>query len=87
MSTSVRVNYERWGNIDGADPDLNPMMVPTADPDRRGGSRFDLGFGVTTLAFEKSRLAVELLLPTYQDLDGPQLETDLQLIIGLQQSF
>ena len=87
VSTSLRVNYERWGNIDGADPDLNPMMVPTADPDRRGGSRFDLGFGVTTLAFEKSRLAVELLLPTYQDLDGPQLETDLQLIIGLQQSF
>ena len=42
----VRIDGLAWGNIDGADPDLNALMVPTADPNRRGGERVDLLFGV-----------------------------------------
>ena len=33
------------------------------------------------------RLAIEMLWPVYQSLDGPQLETDWTLILGLQAGF
>ena len=42
-SASLRLGVDRWGNISGADPELHPRMVPTADPARRAGSRADLG--------------------------------------------
>jgi hypothetical protein len=32
-SWSVRLKYDDWDNIDGTDTALNPMMVPTAEPD------------------------------------------------------
>lgn len=91
ISTSVRLDYQLWGNIDGADPDLNPMMVPTADPNLRGGQRLDLLFGVNLYApdgpLAGNRLAVEVGFPVYQNLDGPQLETDFLLTVGWQFTF
>lgn len=91
VSGSVRGLYSSLGNIDGADPQLNPMMVPTADPDRRGGERYDLGLGINLYApsgaLKGVRVAVEALLPLYQDLDGPQLETDVTWVAGVQGSF
>ena len=67
------------------------MMIPTADPNRRGGTQLNLGFGVNLYAPEGnlkgSRLAMEFELPIYRSLDGPQLETDWQLTLGLQSSF
>ncbi len=66
-------------------------MVPTADPNRRGGERVDLLFGVNFYVPEGSlkghRLAVRAGLPIYQSLDGPQLETDWQFTIGWQWVF
>ncbi len=91
LSTSLRLTGATWGNIDGADSRLNPMMIPTADPNRRGGTQLNLGFGVNLYAPEGnlkgSRLAMEFELPIYRSLDGPQLETDWQLTLGLQSSF
>ncbi len=91
LSTSLRLTGATWENIDGADDRLNPMMIPTADPDRRGGTQVNLGFGVNLYAPEGnlkgSRLAMEFELPIYRSLDGPQLETDWQLTLGLQSSF
>ena len=91
LSGSLRIAYQHWGNIDGADPDLNPMMISTADPDLRGGTRWDLGIGMNFYVpegpMEGFRLAGEMLLPFYQDLDGPQLETDLTLVFGAQMTF
>ena len=85
---TLRLDGQTWGNIEGADPDLNPMMVPTADPDLRGGTRLDLLAGLDYMfhsgALAGSRLAIEGGLPIYQDLDGPQLETDLILTAGWQ---
>jgi len=45
ISISGRLNWEFWGNIDGADPDLNPSVVPTAYPDLQGGNRLNALFG------------------------------------------
>ena len=88
LSTSVRASWSIWGNVDGADPELNPGMVPTADPNRRGGRRFDLGLGLNFLIPQTSfRLAAEYLTPVYQNLDGPQLAVDRTWVFGAQMTF
>ncbi len=91
LGTSLRLTGTTWGDIDGADDRLNPMMIPTADPDRRSGTQINLGFGLNLYApkgdLKGSRLAMEFELPILRDLDGPQLETDWQLTLGLQSSF
>ena len=88
---SLRLAVDTWGNVSGADATLNPRMVPTADPSRRAGTRADLGVGLNLYgpqgALSGHRLAIEVLAPVYQDLDGPQLETDWTLVIGWQKSF
>jgi hypothetical protein len=93
FSSSVRVSAESWDNIDGTDDQLNPMapmMVPTARTDLRAGKRVDLLVGVswdTGGHLSGHRLAAEVGAPVYQDLDGPQLETDLVFALGWQGSF
>lgn len=86
LAPFVQVDGRTWGNIDGADPALDPTLVPTADPNRRGGERVDLLFGFTLYqpkgTFKGHRLAVQGGLPLYQSLDGPQLETDWQFRVG-----
>ncbi len=91
LAPFVRLDGEIWGDIDGADPDLNPALVPTADPNRRGGKRLDISFGVDLYVGEGilkgHRLAIQGGLPVYQNLDGPQLETDWHFSIGWQWIF
>jgi hypothetical protein len=91
VSTSLRIDVQDWGNIRGDDDSLNPNLVPTADPDRRGGRRVDLLAGVNFLInrgpLRNHRIAAEVGWPVYQDLDGPQLETDWSAMIGWQRAF
>lgn len=93
LMASLRLNYSHWENIDGVDPELpapGAMIVPTADPDRRGGDRLDMLFGINLVAakgiVKAHRLAFEIGFPVVQDLDGPQLETDWILTVGWQYS-
>lgn len=87
------MDWQFWGNISGADPALNPAIVPTADPNLRGGNRLDLLFGLNFLVpkglkfIKGQRFAIEMGFPIYQDLDGPQLETDFVLTAGWQYAF
>jgi hypothetical protein len=91
LSVSLRLDGETWENYDGADSALNPDLIPTADPDLRGGTRLDLGIGLNVYLPEsflpEGRLAAEFEFPIYQSLDGPQLETDWQLTLGIQSAF
>jgi len=91
VSLSLRLDGETRENYDGADLALNPNLIPTADPDLRGGTRLDLGLGVNVYLPEsflpEGRIAAEFELPLYQSLDGPQLETDWQLTVGVQSAF
>ncbi|MFQ5983974.1 MAG: transporter [Alphaproteobacteria bacterium] len=91
LSSSLRVGGETEANIRGADPSLNPAMVPTADPNLRGGERIELGLGINLLApsgaLKGHRLAIEFGLPVYQNLDGPQLERDWTATIGWRKAF
>lgn len=89
VSASIRLEYVDRGEIDGIDPVI-VAPVQTADPDRNGGTRLDLGIGVN-LAGQGSlhgwRFALEYLTPIDQDLNGPQLETDAQFILGVQRTW
>lgn len=80
LAVQLRLDFEAWGNIDGADPELNPALVPTADPERRAGQRLDAGVGLMK-GIGGWQFGVDLAVPIHQDLDGPQLETDY--VLGL----
>lgn len=86
LAASVRVAAETWGNIDGADKELAAApTVPTKNTNLRGGTRADLLFGLSWTHghhHKSHQLAAEIGVPFYQKLDGPQLETDLQFILG-----
>lgn len=88
LSLSVRLQAAHWGNIHGADPELNPNVVPTADPQNQGGDRVDALFGINYYAQEGflagNRFALEVGAPVFEDLDGPQLETDWVATFGWQ---
>jgi hypothetical protein len=89
-SASLRVTGASWENYDGVDSELKipAGAVPTADPDRRGGSRVDLGVGLNIkLPLDGHRLSIEAALPVYQDLDGPQLGAEWILTAGWQFAF
>jgi hypothetical protein len=90
LSTSLRLDYQDWRDIRGRDDDL-ALIVPTAYPNLRGGERLDLlagaNFVVTKGPLRGHRFALELGRPIYQDLDGPQLETDWRLTAGWQLAF
>lgn len=87
LSASLRVSGKRWGDIDGADRGLNPAMVPTADPQRRGGRKISVDAGLNLLFPNGHRLAMELGAPLYQHLDGPQMDSDATLMIGWQKAL
>jgi hypothetical protein len=88
FSTSLRLSGVSWGDVDGFDVELDPMMAPTQDPDLQAGRRLDvlLGFGIqpTSGALQRHRLALEVGVPAWQDLDGPQLGTDWSASVAWQ---
>lgn len=91
-SLSARILARRLGNYSGADAAYgNPTMVPTVRTELRGGTRIDLPVGLNAYfpdgPLKGHRIAAEWSLPLYQDLDGPQLQTDWTLVIGWQKSF
>ena len=80
VSTFARLSADHVANIHGADPALNPMMVPTADPDRRAKTSVNLhlglDFNISKGRADDHTISVEFTQPIYQDMDGPQLETE-----------
>ena len=99
LSTSARIEWQAWGDIDGADSRIgtnapfapNPPTVPTAQTNLRDGQRIDVHWGINWVTEKgpgrNQRLAAEIGIPVYQNLDGPQLETDLLLTLGWQMAF
>jgi len=73
-----------WGRIDGQDPELNPTLSPTTDPGATGGTRVDLSLGLNGFFGQGHVLGIEFGIPVYQDLNGPQMETDWILSFSYQ---
>lgn len=90
ISTSFRAKYQTQTDIDGFDPQIGGP-VQTAHPEFFGGDRLDLLGGVNLIVPEGPlkghRLAFEAGAPVYQDLNGPQLETDWTFMVGWQKAF
>jgi hypothetical protein len=90
-SASIRLDGQLWGNISGADPQLNPRLVPTADPDLRAGRRLDILLGLNLFQTDGplagNRIGIEGGVPIYQRLDGPQLETDYRVSVSWDWTF
>lgn len=92
-SASLRIDLEVWGNINGRDPELDPMVSPMADPKRQAGRRLSALFGLNFYTPKGPRLirghkfGVEAGVPLYEHLDGPSLETDFVLTAGWQYEF
>ncbi len=83
---SFRLDWQSWANISGADSELDPKTTPGKDPKLRGGNRLDALAGLSCLLnerrFKGHRLFVEGGIPIYQDLNGPQGDTDWLLSAG-----
>lgn len=89
VSISLRAEHYDRGNISGIDP-MIMLPVQTADPVRQGATRTDVGVGINVAGqhnLDGWRIALEYIAPIDQSLDGPQLETDAQLIFGIQKSW
>ncbi|MEM0986683.1 MAG: transporter [Pseudomonadota bacterium] len=90
LSVSGRLNAKSVGQIDGFDP-LIMAPVQTADPGNYGGETAEILAGINWAGqsgvLKGHRLAAEIGVPLYRDLNGPQLETDLVVTIGWQKAF
>ncbi len=90
VSTCVRLDGQHVGRVDGRDDDI-AAPVQTADPAFQGGERVNLALGVNfagqrgTLA--GMRLGMELAVPVYQELNGPQMAADWSFSIGGEYMF
>ena len=88
LSASLRLAALHRREIRGRDDDLNPAMVPTADPDNFGGNRVDAAVGLNWYGSEGAlaghRFAIEVGSPVFQDTNGPQLESDWMVTLGWQ---
>ena len=91
LSASLRAGYLRSGNYGGRDSRLNPRLISTADPGRRGFRRVDIGGGLNFIVprgpLAGNRFAVELVRPVWQRVQGPQLETDWMITAGWEFAF
>ena len=86
VSWSGRAEYYRRGNIAGRDPRIMGP-VQTADPSRQAASRLDLAVGINFASQAGHRVGLEYAIPVTQDLSGPQLGVDRQLMVGFQYTF
>ena len=91
FAPSLRVNGRIWGNVHGADPEIDSTFDAEGDPHRQGGRRVDFLMGVNFFVpegiFKRTRVNVEGGFPIYENLDGPQLSTRWLLSAGLTYSF
>jgi hypothetical protein len=81
---TIKFSYAHWGRMDGQDPEINPSIAPTTDPRATGGSRVDVSLGLNGFVGNGHSFGIEFGAPIYQDLNGPQMETDWILSLSYQ---
>lgn len=88
ISISARINYTKLGEIDGADADMNPMMMPLFNTANSGRSDMDLGIGMNYFiaegAFKNLRFGAEINFPIVQDVKGMQMKREMLGTVGIQ---
>ncbi len=88
MSLSVRVNGSVEGDLIGVDSELNPMMVPSANPNNYGNQKFNAYVGANFSFSQQSilkrlKFGIEYGIPVYQQYNGIQMNEKSTLQLGL----
>lgn len=88
VSVSGRVLGELQGELEGLDPELNPMMVTTANTNNYGSDKIKSFVGVNvvfpqTSSFKDFKFGVEVGLPIYENYNGVQMDEDLTVNFGV----
>lgn len=90
ISSSLRLGFSGINGIDGLDPGI-VAPVQTANPDFHGGHLLDGHLGINLIGpsgfLMDQRLAIEVGIPFWQSLHGPQLQTTSVLTLGWQYAF
>lgn len=90
VSSTLRLAASTQDEIDGIDANIL-APVQTADPDNFGGDVVEVGLGLALKGVEGwtigHELGVEVTVPLYQDLNGPQLERDYGVTLGWKKAF
>jgi hypothetical protein len=86
LSASLSAEWWKQNNIEGFDRSLRPAFDPSENPKLRGGNGINLapGLSLEVPGLSGQRLALEVGVPVYQDLDGPQLTRKWSLRTGWQ---
>lgn len=87
LSGSLRVEWAHAEDYRGQDPALDPSADPSQDPDAQGGDYVKLMLGVNYSHMGGHRFGAEVGGPLFQDLNGPQLESDIVYLVGWHFSF
>ena len=91
LSLSSRLLFSHKGSITGNHPDLDINMSPSHRPDFQGFNRLDIALSsnliVPTGTPAGQRLAIEFMLPVYQNLTETQLKNTWKLVLGWQYAF
>ncbi len=91
LSFSGRLEGVIVDEISGVNPDLNPMMVLTADTQNSGGTYINSAIGFNLYApkgsFENLVVGFEIGYPIYQKVNGVQLKQKESITFGLQYSL
>ncbi len=82
FSISVRAKYWTQDKIEGADPELNPMMMPLANTKNSGRSELDLLGGVNIYILDGLQIGLEAGYPVYQEATGSQMANDFTATVG-----
>ena len=91
FSFSTSISYYYLEEIKGADPDLNPAMMPLFSAINSGRNQLDIGLGsnfyMPNGALKNLRVGIEVKYPLLQAVNGVQMKTTLTGMIGLQYSI
>ena len=87
IALSYRIEGLIRSNSDGADPDLNGMVISTARPDMRAGEWVNFGYGAAALLGKGNLLNMEVVHPVYEHFSGIQLKRDWWFTVSLSKSF
>ncbi len=88
---SFRTTYCAQNDITGRNTSIT-APGQTANPQNYGGKIAELGIGINqvvkvTPGHHSDRVGVELVVPVYQDLNGPQMKSKWAVTIGYEKAF
>ncbi len=88
LSSSFKINYKFKDKMIGSDNRMTRRMSPAMDSYNQGYQKVNLGFGLNLLNKSKylkhHRIALEFIVPVYQNYRGIQMSEDFRLILGWQ---